>query len=67
MLNHIHGLTYLNTNPLLKISSAGRQEIEVTNIYTSYNHRNTNEDVSQMQNCFLKDETAHDLFLVDVD
>lgn len=57
---------YLNTNTLLKFSFSARQEIEGTRIYTSYNHRNTNEDASQMENCFLKDDIVHDLFLVNV-
>lgn len=36
-------------------------------ICTSCNHRNRNEDTSQMENGFLKDEIVHALFLANVD
>lgn len=52
---------------LLKISFSARQKIEGTRIYTSCNHKNINEDASQMENGFLKDEIVHALFLVSVD
>lgn len=56
-----------NANALSKISFSARQNIEGTRIYTSFNHRNINEDANQMENSFLKDEIVHALFLVNVD
>lgn len=52
-----------NGNTLLKISCSARQEIEGTRIYMSYNHRNINEDASQMETDFLKDELCMLCFL----
>lgn len=67
-LNRIYGHKNVkNTNALLKISFSTRQEIEGMRIYISCNHRNINEDASQTENGFLKDEIVHALLLVNVD